>query len=150
MPPCPSRGVGRTQAAAGGEHGCAVAPDGTLWCWGGNRRGQLGHDAGVGTDEPNTLPTQVGNDQDWQSVRAGKDHSCGIRAPGTLWCWGRNRRGQLGHDAGVGTDDVNAGPAQVGSASDWLSIGRGDEHTCGLRAPGTLWCWGDNDRSTMN
>ena len=37
-----SAGVNVTAVAAGGEHTCAVASSGGLWCWGGNDKGQLG------------------------------------------------------------------------------------------------------------
>lgn len=50
---------GRTWAmvAAGTAHTCAVAVDGTLWCWGENTSGQLG----IGTSESQKVPTQVAN-----------------------------------------------------------------------------------------
>jgi len=30
------------------------------------------------------------------SVSAGKDHTCGIKLDGTLWCWGEGTYGRLG------------------------------------------------------
>ena len=31
-----------------------------------------------------------------------------------------------------------------GSASDWIALSNGEEHTCGIRGDGTAWCWGSN------
>ena len=28
--------------------------------------------------------------------------------------------------------------------SGWVAAARGDQHTCGIRVDGSLWCWGDN------
>lgn len=39
---------------------------------------------------PNHVPQPVGGVTTWSSVSNGTDHSCGIRADGTLWCWGQN------------------------------------------------------------
>jgi len=82
----------RLQVSAGVEHTCAVASNGTLWCWGANWSGQLGD----GTNDDKNTPTQVGTGTDWESVAAGWYHTCGVKTGGTLWCWGANWFGQLG------------------------------------------------------
>jgi len=42
--------------ASGNSHTCAVASDGSLWCWGDNTDGQLG----LGSTAAHLLPTKVG------------------------------------------------------------------------------------------
>jgi hypothetical protein len=71
-----------------------------------------------------------------------------VRTDGTLWCWGKNTRGQLG----IGTRDSTLVPAQVGTATDWDSVVANDSHTCALRGTRpdtTLWCWGDNSEGQL-
>ena len=64
------------------------------------------------------------------AVGAGLYHTCGLKADGTLACWGRNDYGQ----SNVPTPNSN-----------WVQVVAGWLHTCGLQADGTLACWGDND-----
>ena len=45
----------------------------------------------------------------WTRIAAGGDHTCGIRAGGTLWCWGDNSDGQLG----LGNRTAQDRPRQV-------------------------------------
>jgi alpha-tubulin suppressor-like RCC1 family protein len=122
---------------AGGDHTCARQDDGTLWCWGRNDAGQLGH-GGDGS-----VPDVVGMETDWTLVRAGGSSTCGLRAPGTLWCWGANGSGQLGLGMTGGSEPA---PVQVGADADWTEVALGEgDHGCGLRSGGSLWCWGRND-----
>jgi alpha-tubulin suppressor-like RCC1 family protein len=65
-------------------------------------------------------------------------HACGIRANGTLWCWGYNGYGQLGD----GTTATRDAPTQVGKLTTWASVSGGANFTCAVRTNGTLWCWG--------
>lgn len=125
------------------SHTCAVDQTGALLCWGANEEGQLAQDdpfpaEGVDRD----TPVRVGADSDWVLAHAGQGHTCGIRAPGTLWCWGRNVDGELG--IGEGTPGQIRSPWQVGAAADWIDVRGGQGSTCGLRAPGALYCWGEN------
>jgi alpha-tubulin suppressor-like RCC1 family protein len=93
--------------AAGGFTTCAVRA-GELRCWGNNEQGQLGlGDSGLGTER--TLPTRVGTATDWHLVQPGVNHTCGVRDDG-LYCWGDNRRGQLG----TGTVQASPQPVPVG------------------------------------
>ena len=92
--------------SAGQSHTCAVALDGSLWCWGDNSRGQLG-------DKTQTLkPTPVSisvSGQTWVTVLAGTSHTCALAASGSLWCWGDNTAGQLG----IGSNEARLSPARV-------------------------------------
>src|ERR1700722_3154629 len=78
----------------------------------------------------------------WARIAAGGDHTCGIRAGGTLWCWGDNTYGQLGLGSHTSADL----PRQVTSPArgGWASVIADFEDTCAIRTDTTLWCWGDN------
>ncbi|HEY1553265.1 MAG TPA: hypothetical protein VGF94_00455 [Kofleriaceae bacterium] len=94
-----------TEVAMQLVHVCALASDGTLWCWGNNVDGQLAQP----TTEPELgAPIQVGSSSSWKQVSVGGDASCGIQSDSSLWCWGDNSAGQLG----IGTTIV-PGPVLV-------------------------------------
>jgi alpha-tubulin suppressor-like RCC1 family protein len=78
--------------ALGERHGCGIAGDGALWCWGANDAGQLGLGDSVSRD----VPTRVGTASDWLEIASGDRHTCAVRANGQLFCWGQNLNGQLG------------------------------------------------------
>jgi len=118
---------------------CSRIADGRLECWGQNDEGQMGEgDSGMPKDA--LTPVRVESASDWLGVAAGQGHVCGIRAPGALYCWGRNTDGELGQGA-VSYVQVRT-PTRVQDASDWTTVVAGQNHTCGLRAPGRLFCFG--------
>ena len=125
--------------AAGYNHACAILTDGALWCWGDNFEGQLGDGSGASSA---SAPVRIGADADWQRVAGGQGHSCGIRAPGTLWCWGRNVASELG--LGPAQPGQIRTPQRVGALADWVEVDVGQDASCAVRRDGTLWCWGDN------
>ena len=59
------------------------------------------------------------------SVSAGGSHSCGLRADGTVECWGRDDYGQAAAPDG-----------------EFLSVSAGGSHSCGVRAELAVECWG--------
>lgn len=122
----------------GTTHACAVRMDGTLWCWGEGSQGRLG----IGGSPPTVVdtPTRAGTDSNWASVSGGQVHSCGLKADGALYCWGRGQENQLGLGNRTYADD----PTRVGTDSDWTSIEVGREHSC-ARKKGRLYCWGRSD-----
>ena len=128
--------------ATGGQHTCGIRTTGRLYCWGDDTYGQLG-DGGTNTGQP--APVLVaGRPTDWRQVVAGGAHTCARRANGRAYCWGADSYGQVG-DGGTNTDRPI--PTQVaGAAADWTTITAGETHTCGRRASGRLYCWGDDTR----
>lgn len=130
--------------------GCGLRGAGSLWCW--------GYWVGDGTTELRLSPVRIGSASDWDSVSVSPWHSCGLRSQ-NLYCWGRNAWGQLGD----GTTTTRLAPIRIGTESYWTSISAGgtdqaggsggneywSAHTCGIRAPGTLWCWGLNAKGEL-
>lgn len=95
----------------------------------------------------------------WVVAAAGAEHTCGLAATGTVFCWGANGRGQLGlgrpsGDAGTGSaacgDPCSPRPRAVvspGVAFD--TVVAGGYHTCGLTPRGRAFCWGANGRGQL-
>lgn len=125
--------------AAGANHNCAVVAGGAVKCWALNRYGQLGNGtSGAGADSP-TEAVFVSGITSATAVTAGYDHSCALLAGGTVACWGRNDRGQLGD----GTYTDRAAPVNVTGVAGATRLGAGAKHTCAL-VSGEVKCWGDN------
>jgi alpha-tubulin suppressor-like RCC1 family protein len=100
----------------------AIKTNGTLWAWGSNASGCLGINSTINS----STPTQVGYDTNWQSVSSGgAAYAMAIKTNGTLWAFGRNTYGQLGHND---TTDRST-PTQVGTDTNWQSVSCGDNHT---------------------
>ncbi len=120
------------------RHGCALLSGGALFCWGENEEGQLGQgDVHPGADA--LQPVQVESDVAFRQVDTGDGHTCAIKADRTLWCWGRNVRGELG--LGEGAPGQVRTPTQVAGA-DWSAVFAGQDHTCALKTDGSLHCTG--------
>ena len=71
---------------------CALITDGTMYCWGDNRYGQLGD----GTTDVRWTPVQVTNLTGVAGIAAGGSHTCALTTTGEVRCWGENWAGQLG------------------------------------------------------
>ena len=117
-------------------HTLARKIDGTLWSWGYNSYGQLGH----GTVISRSSPVQIGAGTTWLNVVGGYYHSIAHKTDGTLWSWGLNTSGQLGD----GTIIHKSSPVQIGALTTWLNVAGGWYSTIATKTDGTLWTWGDN------
>ena len=119
---------------AGAAHTCGIAGGGVAVCWGQNLSGQLGD--GSRTDA--RFPRAVGGGmQNFRTLVAGWNHTCGLVASGNAFCWGPNGDGQLGD----GTRLDRLVPTYVTAGIE--SLAAGSNHTCGISGDDVL-CWGDN------
>jgi alpha-tubulin suppressor-like RCC1 family protein len=82
------------QVASTDTHSCIRQTDGRVACWGGeNPWGELG----FATKTSVYVPSKVtGLPVDAVAMAVGLSSSCTLTKEGAVWCWGDNRRGQLG------------------------------------------------------
>jgi alpha-tubulin suppressor-like RCC1 family protein len=139
--------------AAGYGHTCAIRKDGSAWCWGNGRAGELG-DGVAAAGHHRTKATHVklggGYLTGASGIAASGAHTCVRRTDSSTWCWGYAEIGQLGDGTtGDPTDHVRTKPVKVRRGSGFLTgvtaVGTGVEHSCARRSDGSAWCWG-NDR----
>ena len=111
-----SGGTNWKSVAAGAYNSAAIKTDGTLWLWGYNAFGQLG----TNSTERRSSPVQtVSGGKNWKSVSGSAYHTAAIKTDGTLWTWGWNEYGQLGHNSVTS----RSSPVQTVSAgTNWKSV----------------------------
>ncbi|WP_308192036.1 protein kinase domain-containing protein [Gordonia zhenghanii] len=121
---------------------CSIR-DGELYCWGGNRAGQLGD--GTTTDRAN--PAKVTGLTDVTGVAAGgfldeQDRitatTCAIDA-GEAYCWGAAGAGQIGN--GTKEQGQQTTPFKVPNLTDVTAIANSYAASCAVSA-GDVYCWG--------
>ena len=129
------------KAGAGSSCTFVIKADGTLWSWGRNNYGQLG----IGTIINTPVKTQVGTDENWQSIEGGQFHTAAIKTDGTLWTWGFNSSGQLG----LSNTTNKTIPTQISSNNVWSTVAAGYDHTVAITTDGSLFAWGLNDHGQL-
>jgi len=107
--------------------------DGSLWSWGQNNDGYLG----LGNEEDRSSPTQIGTDTTWgngiyndysnegdYTFTAGGHYAAAVKTDGTLWTWGENSQGNLGHN----NRNKYSSPKQVGTNTRWGAVATAGYH----------------------
>jgi alpha-tubulin suppressor-like RCC1 family protein len=99
-----------------------------------------------------------GSCNDPVAVSRGWNHTCAILKDGSVWCWGRNERGELG-DGSVTNSNVPVKTGLVGTAIQIDASGTWQEggdplltyqaQTCAVLDDSSLWCWGANDAGQL-
>ena len=116
--------------------------DGTLWTWGGNGSGQLGHGDKTAKSSPRQIPGTY-----WTNFQGGYYNGFCFKTDGSLWVWGNGGYGKLG----LNFTTERSSPIQL-PGTGW-SIGRGKlsgYYASGaIKTDGTLWMWGRGDDGQM-
>lgn len=121
---------------AGSSHTLALKTDGTLWSWGNGTA--VGYDVSSTACACATGPARVNPDANWISVAGGWGHSLAAKADGTIWSWGVNSNGQLGH----GDTTTRTLPTKIGLDTDWERVSVSDNFSIGFKTDGSVWFWG--------
>jgi alpha-tubulin suppressor-like RCC1 family protein len=134
--------VGVTAISAGTDHTCALADDGSVWCWGWNRFGQTAAPA-IGEKSFTLTPSKVPELGTVIAIHAGGNHTCALQQNGRVRCWGDNYNGQLGAARSANVTVDARGKDLVGF-DNVIQIATGGAHTCTLQQRGNVRCWGWN------
>ena len=88
------------QILAGGDHGCVVASDDKMYCWGLNNNGELGNNSSVSSSVPVAVNTDgVLAGKVIKQMSAGFSNTCAVDSGYGIYCWGYNSNGQLGNNS---------------------------------------------------
>lgn len=128
--------------ATGHKLTCALTVEGGLKCWGRH----LGLDLETPDSGRSTSPIELkGLTSDIQSVSLGHHHSCILQRAGSVECWGKDARVELG-DGSTTTDEGHGRlPVPVYGLSEGIdAVDAGVNNSCALTEKGRVKCWGQN------
>lgn len=128
------------EAAVGAHHTCARTFDGSAYCWGSNEEDQVGLGGGGGDLIVDPQPVKAIPAEQWASIDAGRDHTCGVATNGEVFCWGGNLFAQLGTATEEATVALPLNVAVPSALTIDSSVGR----SCIVSEEGPIWCWGLN------
>ena len=138
------------QVEAGKIYSLALKADGSVWAWGNNTWGQIGD----GSKVDRLTPMQVlAAGSGAVKIVAGKDFAFALKKDGCVWGWGSSDSNQLGPNK---TDNLGEpiyfirSPIQVMEpGSGMVDLATGDRHVIALKADGSVWAWGNNERGQL-
>ena len=128
-----------------GYNAAFIKSDGTLWTWGRNQNGALGHN-NTGDAIQYSSPVQVGSSSDWkiQQEHGFGNNAIVVKTDGTLWVWGNNDIGELG----LNSRTQYSSPVQL-PGTTWSKATTGRESTLAIKTNGTLWVWGQASKGSL-
>jgi Regulator of chromosome condensation (RCC1) repeat len=81
-----------------------------------------------------------------QDFASENQRGCAVVASGSVYCWGKNERGQVGD----GTQNFAQVPVKVaGLPAPAVSVRALGESACALLEDGSIHCWGDDTAGTL-
>jgi alpha-tubulin suppressor-like RCC1 family protein len=128
--------TGLTDIAAGATHSCAIAPGGTVKCWGHSLRLGILTTTAFQTSmvEAHPAPVEVPGLSGIAALEAGHEMTCAITATAGLKCWGTD----------PGTFSSHPPVDVTGFTSDVAQVSAGLTVNCLRSTGGGVFCWGNN------
>ncbi|OVA04720.1 Regulator of chromosome condensation [Macleaya cordata] len=133
-----------TCIGAGHYHSLAVTALGDVWAWGRNNEAQLGRGGGsLPSRDSWNKPEKV---QGLSQVRVKAVYASGVVSAaigedGSLWVWGKSKRGQLGLGKGV-TEAYLPSRVEALAGEHIVKVSLGWGHVLALTENGKLFGWG--------
>ena len=133
---------GSRDLQAGDSFSLVRKPDGSVWTWGDDTRGQQGDSQ---AQDSSAVPKQVPNLAGVNSVAAAGDHAIVAKSDGTVWAWGADDQSQCG-DGGI-TDLLV--PTAISGLSNIAAVYAGQFQGFAVDTYGNLYAWGTNDHGQL-
>ncbi|XP_022846121.1 ultraviolet-B receptor UVR8-like isoform X1 [Olea europaea var. sylvestris] len=128
--------------SAGHYHSLAVTSEGHVWAWGRNYEAQLGR----GSLSPRETWNEPQKVQGLSQVKVRAAFASGVISAaigddGSLWVWGKSKRGQLGLGKDI-TEAVLPSRVEALTEEDIIKVSLGWGHALALTKDGKLFGWG--------
>lgn len=133
-----------SSVSSGGYHVAAVKSSGTLFTWGYNIYGRLGHGDTINRSSPTAVNAL--NTYTIKEVHAGGATTAVLTGAGpsyTLWTWGYGAVGTLGHNL------TTSRSAPIIISAGWSRIFHGGYSMMGINSSGALYSWGSNTNGEL-
>lgn len=129
-----------------GEAACGLTSGGEARCWGYGYDGRLGDGNSQSTAYP-VVVTDGTTAPAFSQISLGTGSACGIKANGSLHCWGTGAWGVNGRntDEAVAVPFPNAGAGRVKS----VGLSRFGYHGCLVNSSDEVECWGHNSKGQL-
>ena len=135
-----------SKISCGERNAFALKTDGTFWVWGRNETGWLGLNEGANPGPSKSSPCQIPGTTWTSNYAVTLQGALAIKTDGTLWSWGKNNWGSLGHN----NQTDYSSPVQIGSETTWSSVKVGGAYKVrAIKTDGTLWSWGYNNQGQL-
>jgi alpha-tubulin suppressor-like RCC1 family protein len=125
-----------------GDSFACILHQGSPYCVGRNLFGEFA----VASDmDLRSKWTRLATNAEYKKIAAGEAQLCGVKADGTVRCWGGNSQGELG----MGTTTQEELPADIPQLRGVRDICMASVHSCALLENDTIRCWGSNSAGQL-
>ena len=117
----------------------SISRSGHIYAWGMNRNHSAAGQGGIGGSEHLSMPTRVGNANNWTYISARSAQIAAINSNGELYGWGIAIEG-------IGLPDRNT-PVRIGTEANWTTVSVGGSNAGNnffhaINDQGELWAMG--------
>lgn len=132
--------------AKGDDFNCALDDNDDVYCWGNNKRGQLGSQT-KNSKISKPLKTDITDKINFKKVYTKAHYACALDERGLAYCWGDGSNGEVGNGE-KGKFDI---PQKVKTDIEFSRLSMGRTYTCGVtKETSEVYCWGKNSNGTAH
>ncbi|WP_395166582.1 RCC1 domain-containing protein [Francisella salimarina] len=130
----------------GDDFNCALDDNNDVYCWGSNKRGQLGSDTDA-KKVKKPLRVDIDNSINFKKVYTKAHYACALDEEGHAYCWGDGSNGEVGN----GKKGLFDKPQKVQTDIEFSRLSMATTYTCGIeKDTNDLYCWGKSQNGQKN
>ncbi|GAB4221879.1 MAG: hypothetical protein Kow0076_1270 [Francisella sp.] len=126
----------------GDDFNCALDDKNDIYCWGSNKRGQLGSETKK-QEIKKPLRVDIDSSINFKKVYTKAHYACALDENGYAYCWGDGSSGEVGN----GEKGYFAKPQKVKTNVKFSRLSMATTYTCGIaKNTNEIYCWGKSKK----